>query len=57
LVLVAAAVAEGLLWFLAAEVVGGRSISVLERINPSLLRRGEESFSLSPGGGVVVEQV
>jgi len=34
LVLVAA-VAEGLLCFLAAERVGGRSISVLERINPS----------------------
>jgi len=44
-----AAVAEGLLCFLAAEMlVGGRSISVLERINPSC-SGGEES--LSPGGG------
>jgi len=42
LVLVAA-VAEGLLCFLAAEVVvGGRSISVLERINPSC-SGGDES--------------
>ena len=49
----AAAVAEGLLCFLAAEVVGGRSISVLERINP-FCSGGEES--LSPGGEVV-EQV
>ena len=45
LVLVAA-VAEGLLCFLAAEVVGGRSISVLERINPSC-SGGEQSLSLS----------
>jgi len=49
LVLVAA-VAEGLLCFLAAEVVGGRSISVFERINPSC-SGGDESLSVSPGGG------
>jgi len=42
-----AAVAEGLLCFLAAEVVvGGRSISVFERINPSCSEE-ERSLSLS----------
>jgi hypothetical protein len=56
LVLVTAVAAEGLLCFLAAEVVVGRSISVFERINPSC-SGGEESLSLSPGGGEVLEQV
>jgi hypothetical protein len=36
--------------FLAAEVVGGRSISVLERINPSLLRRRGVPLSLQVVG-------
>jgi len=55
---VAAAVAEGLLCFLAAEVVvGGREVDLRLGEDQPFLAQEERSSSLPPGGGGVVEQV